>query len=51
MEIKVKRGTTPPTEGGWVWYVTKWKEINPGVEVDYHALMAQYVKGVPYAQA
>lgn len=36
------------TVGHWVWYVRMWKEANPDKEVDYKALMAQYVRGETY---
>jgi len=36
------------TVGCWTWYVRMYKEVHKVEEVDYKALLQQYIKGVSH---
>lgn len=36
--------------GGWTWYVRMYKEVHKVEDVDYKALLQQYIKGVSHEQ-
>lgn len=38
------------TVGGWTWYVRMYKEVHQVEDVDYKALLQQYIKGVSHTQ-
>lgn len=39
---------TTQTVGGWDWWIQQIKAAHPEKELDYQALMKQYIKGVKW---
>jgi hypothetical protein len=31
--------------GGWMWWVSQWKQSHPDVVPDYKSMMKQYING------
>lgn len=39
------------TVGGWAWWCRQIAEANPGIVLDYPALMQKYIVGTPWEKA